>query len=64
MSMSEFVFLKGIIKTNRGISSLYSHIQHTYIHFILGFVFAGFHAHSVSLSAILGESHVGRKTMT
>ena len=28
-SMPEFVFLKGIIKTNHGISSLYSHIQHT-----------------------------------
>ena len=36
---------------------------HTYI-LSLGFVFAGFHAPIVSLSAILGESHVRRKTIT
>ena len=62
--MSEFVFLKGIIKLTVELA-LYTAMSniHTYI-LSLGFVFAGFHAHSVSLSAILGESHVGRKTMT
>ena len=36
---------------------------HTYI-LSLGFVFAGFHAPTVSLSAFLGESHVRRKPIT
>ena len=36
---------------------------HTYI-LSLGFVFAGFYAPTVSLSAILGESHVRRKPIT